>query len=204
MQKSEIITIVIQATIAIGTISAVIVAIWGDWIRAKLIPAKLKIEKHNFRGSITTQNDGKRAIYYHLIVKNRRSWIVSRNCRAMLVQIQKKGIDCSFHPVPLVIPLQLSWSPSEFIPIFTSINKEQVLDLGFVVEGETIFQPRMYYYSNNFQGSIKAGEVFRYYIDIFSDNFTSKKPYVAEIAWDGQWSDNLDEMANHLIIKEVG
>lgn len=203
MTKAEIVSLIIQTIIAFGTISAVIVAIWGDLLRSKFAPAKLTIEEHNFRGSTTKFSNGKNALFFHMIVRNRRSWIASRNCRAMLVQIQKKGLDGEFHQQNLVIPLQFSWSPAEVSPLLATINKEQVLDLGFIAEGDECFRPALYYVSNNFQGFIKKGELFRYFIEIYSDNFTSSKPFVVEISWDGKWSDDLDIMSQHLLIKVI-
>lgn len=194
---------VITSVSAISTLLVAIVAIWGDWVRAKFAPPKLTIEKHNFRGSLTEFTNGKKVIYYHLKVINHRHWFSSRNCRVILKQIFKKGPDDGFHPVPYVVPLQFTWSPAEFTPPVITINKDQVLDLGCIVEDENFFRPTLYSYSNNFQGFVKANESLRYYLEIVSDNFVSKEPKIIEVSWNGQWSDNLDDMKQNLIVKEV-
>ena len=76
----EWIKIVITSLSAIGTLLVAIVAIWGDWVRAKLAPPKLTIEKHNFKGSLTNFSSGQKVIFYHLKVINHRYWFSSRNC----------------------------------------------------------------------------------------------------------------------------
>ncbi|MBN1663809.1 MAG: hypothetical protein JW943_09435 [Deltaproteobacteria bacterium] len=193
--------IAISILSAIGTLIVAIVAIWGDWVRAKLAPPKLTIDKHNLRGSLTNYNSGQKVIFYHLRVVNHRHWFVSRNCRVILKQIFKKGPDGEYHPVSYVVPLQFTWSPSEFTPIVTTINKEQVLDFGCIGEGDAFFKPTLYSYSNNFKGYLHAQESIRYCLEIISDNYVSKSPTIVEVSWNGQWNDNLDIMEQNLVIK---
>ena len=50
---------------------------------------------------------------------------------------------------------------------------------------------------------LRAGETMRYGFEIVSDHFVSPKPQVFEVAWNGQWSNNLDEMAKNLQIREI-
>jgi hypothetical protein len=58
MQLSNIL---IDALVAVGTLMVAAAAIWGDWLRSRLAPAKLNIEPHNLRGEPTAFVDPKGA-----------------------------------------------------------------------------------------------------------------------------------------------
>jgi hypothetical protein len=58
--------LIMQIFSAIGSMLVVIIAIWGDWIRTKLVPPKLRIIASNTKGELTTFSPtGVRVIYYH-------------------------------------------------------------------------------------------------------------------------------------------
>src|SRR5437667_1237760 len=90
---------------ATGTIFVAIVAIWGAWIRSKLVPAKLRLSIHNAKCAVTrfTQGvvegaafqyaNGPRVIFYHLKVSNSRRWSPAANCRVVLKEIYRRGPD---------------------------------------------------------------------------------------------------------------
>lgn len=187
---------------AVGTIAVAILAIWGEKLRDLFAGPRLVIEPKNFRGELTKFSDGRQVIFYHLSVKNRRSWSPARNVRIMVVGILKKKPDGSFYRENIFVPQQLTWAPAEFHPILPTICKEDTVDFGCVIQNEC-FQIRTYVKPNNFKGDIKANSTMRVELEIVADNFASNKPLVFEISWDGAWSDNLEEMEKHLVIKQV-
>ncbi len=138
MTTESLISIIINGTIAVGTIVVTILAIWGERIRSLLSPPKLVLEPHNnFRGdaNILKNSNGDifgRAMYFHLKVVNKRPWLPIKNCRVLLKGINRRGQDKDFHPSPLVVPAQMIWAPASFAPILVTITKEQILDLGNV------------------------------------------------------------------------
>ena len=188
---------------AAGTIFVAILAIWGDWLRAKFSPPKLVIEPHNLRGTLTKFNDGKRVIFYHLKVVNLRKWFTVKNCRVILSQIHRQGPAGQVKMVSLPVPEQYVWSPAELSPVLQTVHKEAVFDLGYIVEGESKFIPRLYSTPNDFKGFVWEGDAVRFSMEIVADKFMSENYQVFEVAWNGKWSDNLNEMGNNLSIKEV-
>jgi hypothetical protein len=84
-----------------------------------------------------------------------------------------------------------------------NISEEQVVDFGCIPEKEKFFRPVLYWYPNDFDGFVRKDEVVRYCLAIVADGFTQKKHKVFEVAWDGRWSDDLEEMNKHLIIQEI-
>jgi hypothetical protein len=197
--------LMIDGFIAFGTVAVAVLAIWGDWVRSKLAPLKLSIilpmrigDPTTFTGPAGTV--GTRVMFYHLRVINQRRWLAAENCRVMLVGLSRRDPSNIFQPLPLPVPLQLVWAPAELMPPSITITREQVLDLGYVIENEDRFVPRIYGIPNNFQGFVGANEAVRLQLQIEAVNFSSPI-YVVEVAWDGQWSYDPETMNRHLPIR---
>lgn len=177
---------------AIGSIAVAILAIWGDFFRAKFYGPKLELLPRNFIGTfapmkLINKKTGEiikstSAYYYHLTVVNYRSYITAKNCRVMLKQITRKGSDGIFHPETYIVPLQYVWSPSEFSPILQHIKKEAVLDFGRISPNES-FTPTLYLTSGNFRGFVDKDETVRYSLEIVAENYISSKYYTYEVNW---------------------
>jgi hypothetical protein len=103
----------------------------------------------------------------------------------------------------MAVPLQFVWAPAELTPPVVRISTEQILDLGYVIEGGDAFRPALYAYTNDFNGYVHAGEAVRYALEIVADRYVAKQYYIVEIPWNGEWTDNLDQMARSLPIREV-
>jgi hypothetical protein len=195
--------LITQVFIAIGTVSVAILAIWGEKIRDCIAGPILDFELHNARGDLTTLQDGRKTIYYHVKIENKRQWAPARRVRILCTAISKKAPDGSFVQEPLIIPLQLTWAFPSFHELLPSVATDDICDLGYLGETTEKFMLSLYIYPNNFRGFISANEAMRVNLIASADNFTSKSPYVLEISWDGKWSSDLDEMRKHLSIKEV-
>jgi hypothetical protein len=79
----------------------------------------------------------------------------------MLVGLSRRDPANIFQPVPMAVPLQFVWAPAEFTPSTVTITREQVLDLGYIVENANSFVPRLYTTPNNFQGFVGPNEAVR-------------------------------------------
>jgi hypothetical protein len=203
----SVVDIVFSGFTAVGTVLVAILAIWGDRFRSRFAPALLTMEIHDADGDLTflSQPGGNRlpTYFYHLKVKNKRPWISPKNCRVLLKAMSKRGPDGLFHSIPMSVPLQYVWAPSEITPPVIAIEHEQILDFGIVTEANRIFVPMLYSQSNNFLGFVRANEAIRYSLQIVSDAFVSKRYQVFEVAFDGTWSSERLEMKNHLRIREI-
>ena len=101
------------------------------------------------------------------------------------------------------MPLQYIWSPAEFSPTMKAIVRDAILDFGRVIEGDEFFSPTLYAISKNFRGFVRAADAVRFGLQIVAENFQSAELQIFEVAWNGQWSDKLDEMEAHLRIREM-
>lgn len=195
--------LIIQALIALGTLSIAVMAIWGAPIRAKFLPPKVTIIGHNLEGILTRYSKGPKVIYYHLKVENHRLWLPVKECRVLLKQISKKGPDGQFHFLPLKVPHQFIWSPKNFTPFEITVTKEQTFDFGHLDEAGDRWLPELYWYPNNFEGWVGRNEVVRYSLEISGVGCSQNRYQVFEVSWDGVWKESIDEMKRHLTIHEI-
>ena len=194
---------VAQAVAAIGTLIIAVLAIWGDWFRARFAGPKLRTYLRSERGHLTTRANGVKTVYYHLIVVNDRRWSPARNVTVKLTGIESKAADGSYRQETLIHKLQLRWGHAEFHEISPTIGDDDQCDIGFLDEGSDKFIPVLYVMPNNFAGFVKKGESKRYTIEIAADNFHAEKPLVIVVSWDGTWTDDTERLMHHLVVKQI-
>lgn len=197
-----VVTHLIEGFTAFGTIAVAVAAIWGDWFRSVLAPARLTLIGHTLEGDPTLFASGSRAMFYHLKVINQHPWLPAQNCRVMLVGLSRRDPAGIFQLAPMSVPAQFVWAPAEFTPPVITLPREQVLDFGYIVEGDDKFIPRLYATPLNFQGFVRANEAVRFQLQIEAVNFTSPI-YAFEVAWDGQWSYVPPTMKTHLPVRLI-
>ena len=188
--------LIINILIALGTIGAVLTAIFGF----RIIRTKLDVLVLNEEGELTNHGEEKPTIYYHLKIVNLRK-VSIKNCRVFLKKVEKK------QPNGEYIELQMSYSPQYLWTAFKKTDEskdivtENVLDFGFVEKNSQEFFPAVHPILDIFKGKLKPNESFRYFLEIIADNYRPKKLIIIEVSWDGKWTSNLNEMKSSLIIK---
>jgi hypothetical protein len=193
----------VQVVQALGTLLVAVVAIWGEKIRAAVAGPDMRLTLKDPAGDLTVRGNGKRTIYYHLQVSNRRTWSPARNTRVVVVDIAKKRPDGSFIAETPIAPLQLTWAFQEFHELLPTIATQDVCDLGFIDEDSQQFELSPYVRPNNFSGFVEGGQSMRVSVIVSAHNYESTRPLVLEVSWDGKWDSHQDHMAKHLVVKEV-
>jgi len=188
---------------AIGTVAVAVLAIWGDKIRAWIAGPQLELSLRDPRGDLTVRANGKKTIYYHVSVTNRRAWSPARAVRVLVVGVAKRRPDGTYFPEPVIAPLQLTWAFPQFHELLPTIVTADTCDFGCLDEDAGRFTLSMYITPNNFRGYVAPGEAMRVHVIAAAHNVHSPKPLALEVSWDGKWSADLDEMQRHLVIKEV-
>ena len=133
MKCSEILTIIIQAIAAIGTLLIAILALWGGWIKFKFFGPKLAISLYHTEGDLTYITDGTPGRYYKLRVSNRRKWAPAKNVRVMLKKVFKPAADGAWSIQPFSGPLQMTWQ--WFPPQYQTIGPDQICTFGNLIKG---------------------------------------------------------------------
>ena len=199
----------IDGLVALGTIALAFVAVYSDWLRAKLLPPRLRIEIVDAAGQLTVFDTNRPVVYYHLRVVNERPWMTIRDCRVMLVGVASRGPDLQFRPEPMPVPFQFIWAPSGITPALAVVHRDQICDLGYLTEptpeeGPPVrFMPSLYAYPHHFRGFVAPGEAVRYWLQVTADGFVSEKYTVIEVSWDGRWSTNSHERSNSLVVTKL-
>ncbi|TAL72825.1 MAG: hypothetical protein EPN88_04660 [Bacteroidetes bacterium] len=190
----------VNIIVALGTVGAVIVALFGDRIKNLIFRSKLSAEVVDPRGELTNWGDGRRVIYYHLKILNSKPSIMVNKCRVSLKEIYKRNNNSQFIKLQLVVPPDFKWAPAETSLPAINFFSEQILDFGFITEGSDNFSPSISPIWNNFKGYLKANETFRYVLEILSNN-SKPKIITIEVSWDGGWDANLEIMGTAFKIR---
>lgn len=198
-----------QIIIAGCSVILAIIAIWGDAVRRWLLPPKLELREHNFKGdfNIATKPDGGkfRAIYYHLKVANTRWWSPANKVRVLCEAVSRRKADgTSFQLETFVVPMQMSWSFMQYQELLPTIGPERFVDLSFLAENSNSFVISLVAIPGNFKGFVGPKETLRFMFVAAADNQIKSQPLYIEVSWDGQFHFDKEEMRKHLVISKVG
>jgi hypothetical protein len=198
--------IIVQIITALFTLIVGFIAIWGDRIRSRYSPLRLKIEPQNLKGELTTwyngPNSGK-VYYYHLKVVNKSNWQLAKHCRVLLTGMYKKDSKGSSVYTGFNALHAFEWTPAEDGKEYVDITDSHVFDFGRIYENVNSFKVATRRYPNNFKGILMPNETIRYCLKIDAVGFRQKKDQIFEVTWNGQWSDDEEIMKNYITIKEV-
>jgi hypothetical protein len=196
----------VQIFSSLITLLVGIIAIWGNLIRYKISPLKLKINGQNLHGELTTWTNGPnyyKVYYYHLKVVNNSNWQLAKHCRVLLTGIYKKDSNGSFVYTEFNALHSFEWTPSEYSKEYVDITDKHNFDFGRIFENINTFNPVIKGYPNNFKGNLKPNETIRYCLKIDGVGFRQKNDQIFEVFWNGKWSDNEEIMKKNINIKEI-
>jgi hypothetical protein len=131
----------VNVAIAVGTIGAVLAALFGDWIRAAIFKPRLTLELASVVGEATTvqltapsgESRPEKARYHHLRVANRAAWPKASQVQVYLVRIEEPGPDGTLQ-VKWAGDVPVKWKFQEIYPLQRTIGPETDLDLCSVVK----------------------------------------------------------------------
>lgn len=197
----SILDLAIKAMAMLISLGGLILAIRG------IIGPKLRLSLFDSKGELTRYGEGPDAppvYFYHLRVGNKRRWIAS-NVSIKLIEINKPSPDGAFHNGEIPSPVKLRWARSKTDPCSLDIRGRdaEFCNFGFLIK-DRMFQldPCIAPWPPNFRGFINAKEHMRVKVVAVADNAKSNTLCI-EIAWDGKWSDEPEEMQRHLVVREV-
>ncbi len=192
---------------AIATSAAVIVALFGDFLKAKLFTPHLELSLPNPRGELTTEvtplgtglTNQVNARYYHVRVSNRWRWPVAKDVQIVLVRLEDIGpsgarriIWASDDGVPL------RWRLQEIHPLSRIVGRRADADLCSAREtGSLTLHPMIT--PNNLPVS-RTGRTDIYLSLQARSNEVESQILSVRISWDGLWNAGETEMAAHLVV----
>jgi len=192
---------VCQWAMVVGTLLLAIIALWGHIIKGRWLGPKLKIALKDQKGNKSEFSDGVISRYFHLRVFNERHAAPAHNVRVVIKNIYRPKADGTMCLSPLSGRIQLAWQYQGSNPQFQTIGAESSCDLGYLRQNEP-FKLSTLYQSISFDGTVKAGEKIIVDLLALSDE-TESNVLKIEISWDGSWSNDSDEMVNHLVLRPI-
>ena len=132
---------IVQVAIAIGTVGAVVVALFGGWLRARIIPPRLVLKLENERGvkapSIVTAPDGttRKTVgrCYHVRIDNERRWSPATQAQVFLLRVQEPDA-AGEYKITWVGEIPVRWRHQEINPLVRTIGYSADSDLCSVVK----------------------------------------------------------------------
>jgi hypothetical protein len=188
----------LHLAVAVGTIGAVLVALFGQAFRAKFFPPKLSLRLENTSGE-AIQESAWKARYYHLIVSNSRRWSPAHEVRVVLLREEEPGPNEDLQViwtgnVPLI------WKNQPVHPLLRTIGPTAWADLCSVKERE-ILRIHPMIRPNNLTVTWKKRATIVLTVQAQATEGESQ-PLKIRIAWDGEWERGEAEMKRHLMVEE--
>ncbi len=200
----------IQFLGVVATFLAVVVALFGDALRAKYFPPVLRLALADESGEKTTRRTvfesyGKQkhidqdARYFHVVVTNEQRWTPVERVNVVLLGVERREASGVFRmvwsgDVPLVWRHQQAPAPQ-------TIGPPSHADLFSVVKGDgLILHPVVV--PLNLQARSKEAVHLILHLQARSTAVDSNFLAV-EVEWDGQWADTRAELSNHLKLTAV-
>jgi len=203
--------VALDVAVALGTVGAVVVALFGQAFRSKFFPPKLSLTLAGEFGEATRvavvppEGSGQQprqeaARYFHLRVENMRRWSPATAVHVVLLQVEEPGPDGKLQvrwtgDVPLV------WRHNNVFPPYRSVGPDVLADLFSVVKNKWLQLHTL---------------VIPFNLDIIRRSSTSLVLTVqarateadsnilrVRISWDGGWEDGAQEMRRHLKVEVV-
>jgi hypothetical protein len=147
-------------------------------------PIEIETEVDNEKGKIATVG------YYIRVMVRNKKYLLARDCRAFLVNIEKKGADNIFHPTIYCDSIQAQWacrSGQGFQSIDLPRGVNQFVDIISTVKDVNHIVPKIEMIPFRYQELFREYGVFRYTIQVSGSEI---KPLFIKIIF--RWKGELD------------
>lgn len=198
---------VVQVATAVGTIAAVVVALFGDWLRTRFAPPKLILKLQNELGikvdpTILTAPDGSTreaaSRWYHVRVENGRRWSSATQVQVFLLRVEEPDAAREYKLMWFgEIPIR--WRYQEINPLIRSIGYPADCDLCSVVKGKWL---ELHPIITPLELTARRREASHLILTLQARGLEGDSNLLrVRIDWDGQWADDTQEMAAHMVVK---
>jgi hypothetical protein len=196
----------VNCGIALATLLAVVVALFGQKWQAWLLPPRLTLtlgRKEGEKTQLRNQNDGTLVDdvrYYYLKVSNGRRWSPAEGVQVYLSRIEEPGQSGDVQVVWFGnVPIR--WRDQEYVPLMRTIGSAAECDLCRVQKkGGFSLMPLIL--PNNLNAHWNGQ--FRLVASLQArSNQVDSEVVRIEISWNGSWEDGDVEMRRHLVINEL-
>lgn len=200
----------VNLAVAAGTLAAVVVALFGEWLRARMFRPKLALALDNPLGvptpiQLTSPNGESRmeaGRFYHVRVSNSARWPAATQVQVNLLRIEEPGPDGAWQ-MKWAGEVPLGWSLQEIRPLTRVIGPPALCDLCSVVKGKWV-ELHPVIVPHNLADLARRREKVQMIVTLQAQAAEANSDLVRiQIAWNGGWEDGEAEMAKHLVIRTV-
>jgi hypothetical protein len=204
---------IVQLFIALGTVGAVIVALFGDYFRSKLLPPGLRLSVDSLEGIKTPLQLAWRdevgdlhsrmedARYWHVRVRNERRWFPAHHVQVLLLQIEEPGPNGA-PQIKWAGEAPVLWENQELYSAGRAIGASGRVALCSVVKGKCLaLHPLIAPLNMETQRHTACSLILTF--QARADEGDSP-PLRVRVAWDGKWDDGTQEMRQHLTLETLG
>jgi len=207
----------VQLAVAVGTIGAALVALFGERIRARWLPPRLRLTISKPEGVPTPVNlrwrdekgeehqDTRPGRYYHVEVSNAARGSKATQVHICIVSVEERKADGQFE-IAWTGELPLQWSLQQIHPVTRVVGRTAIADLCCVVKDKWMeMLPMISVLNFNARRRKEHSDALRDFIVTIQARAAegSSPPLRLRITWDGGWSDDVQIMRRHLVINPV-
>jgi hypothetical protein len=201
----------VQVAAAVATFAAVFVALFGDWVRARLFQPELELELVDPKGEFNEvtikppHEVGRKAKarYYHVLVRNKWRWPAATGVQLFLIRVEEPGPDGALQ-IRWTGDVPMRWRHQEVHPLTRTVGASKDCDLFNVVEDMWFDVPTILYPNNLVALTFNRPGPVKMVVSVQAKAVEVESKVVRfEVSWDGKWSDGADEMAKNFIVKRL-
>jgi hypothetical protein len=177
----------VKCALSIGTLSAVLFALFGDYLRETLDPIQVRIEAPKESNTVIDRcliNNVPTDVYvHHLVVRNLTPHKPIINCRVWLKKIFVQQVNNEWSDeAKFAVPRLMEWAPSEYSRDKRTFSKQQVFDLGRTLANNGGFIAA---YDRDQGGAVArqfaVGKKLKFVFFVTADNYQKEKEFCFEI-----------------------
>jgi hypothetical protein len=200
----------VNLSVAVATFAAVLIALFGDWFRARIFSPKLKLQLRNSHGEATVvrmqwqdetgiHETRDAARYYHVRVLNEKRWPAANQVQVHLVRVEELGADGLQVTWSGEMPIQ--WMHQAIYPLARTIGASAYCDLCSVVKDKWI---RLHPVVSPHNLSVERPGPVSLIISLQARGNEAESGISRfQIQWDGKWADDDQQMMNHFVVKDI-
>ena len=196
-----------EVAIAVGTLLAVVVALFLRELRGWLRPPVLELALSKERGHVTGTFSPDDSRYYHLKVSNpRRKFDSVHGVRVTLLRLERKGPDGEYHETwSGSVPLQWRFENPETPPEVRTIGTWDEIDLCSVIRGHWMsLHPTIHPKNLTETYAANRDPPFDLALTVQArGEEVDSKVCRWRVFWDGKWKDGDAEMLGHFHVSEL-
>lgn len=202
----------VNLAVAVGTLAAVLVALFGQAFRAKFFPPKLSLTLLNPEGEKTRVHlrwqDGREikermedCRYYHLRVSNARRWSPANQVQVQLLQVEEPAANGALQ-ITWTGAVPLGWRHQQLYPAARTVGPDADVDLCSVVNDKWL---EIHPLVAPFNLEVRRTQACSFVMSLQAHGSESDSPVLrVKVTWDGRWEAGTQEMRRHLVLEVLG